>query len=168
MTWDYLAGISAAMLAVYTAGIPAVFVAILLYYKRRIGDPLVLDKIGFFFVCYKPEYFWFELAIIARRLVLAVFISVIPHTSLARPTLIVVCFLAALALQYWMWPFKRLRDNVLEVLALLAITITFVAQTTWWDRASLLHPAVGYYSQVLAFGVGNGKSMWATPTTPSC
>eukprot|EP01087_Luapelamoeba_hula_P021213 TRINITY_DN7378_c0_g1_i6.p1 TRINITY_DN7378_c0_g1~~TRINITY_DN7378_c0_g1_i6.p1 ORF type:complete len:448 (+),score=64.01 TRINITY_DN7378_c0_g1_i6:547-1890(+) len=159
MTWDYLAGLSAGMLVMYTAGIPVVVAVILLYYRQRIGDPVVNDKIGFFYVCYKPRYYWFELAIIARRLMLAVFLSVIPHTSLARPTLIVGCFLAALVVQLWVWPFKKRRDNVLEVLSLSAVTLTFVAQTTWWDRTSLMHPAVGYYSQVLSFGVGSDNSI---------
>jgi hypothetical protein len=57
-------------------------------------------RLGNLYYCYKPQFFWFELAILLRRLALALAISVVPLHTPWRASLIFVVLLFSLCLQF--------------------------------------------------------------------
>eukprot|EP01087_Luapelamoeba_hula_P008617 TRINITY_DN2168_c0_g1_i1.p1 TRINITY_DN2168_c0_g1~~TRINITY_DN2168_c0_g1_i1.p1 ORF type:complete len:1403 (-),score=152.50 TRINITY_DN2168_c0_g1_i1:21-4229(-) len=155
--WQKLTGIAITMLIVYTLGIPLLFGTLLWRYRLHTQQPLVRGMLSILYYSYRPDRYWYELFIIVRRLILAILISVVERDSIYRPSAITSVLLLFIAIQCWAWPFKKRRDNVLEVLALSTLTITFVAQTSWWDATKLLNPSVGLFAQVLPFPQGSRK-----------
>src|SRR5690349_3020934 len=124
----------------YTIGFPVLFTTLLFKYRTRAHDRSVRYWLGNLYYCYKEKLFWFELVIIARRLVLAVLLSALSITSLYRFGGVMFILLVALLVQFWAWPFTQRKDNVFEVMSLAVLILTFATQSVlvWQDivRAS--------------------------------
>eukprot|EP01087_Luapelamoeba_hula_P003590 TRINITY_DN1338_c0_g1_i6.p1 TRINITY_DN1338_c0_g1~~TRINITY_DN1338_c0_g1_i6.p1 ORF type:complete len:1418 (-),score=229.95 TRINITY_DN1338_c0_g1_i6:3-4058(-) len=155
--WPKMASMAVVMLVVYIAGIPVLFGWLLWRYRKRTQLPHVRGMLHILYYSYRPQRYWFELFIIARRLTLAVLISVVERDSIYRPAALTTVLLLCIAVQCWIWPFTRRRDNILEVVALGVITLTFVGQTSWWNATKLVNPTVGLLAQVLPVTEGGSS-----------
>ncbi len=101
---------------------------IYIYILLQSTTPEVESWLGNLYYSYRPQYFWYEMFIILRRLVLAILISVVSERSSLRATFIMATLLLALSVQYIAQPFKRRIENWIEEMALITITVTFAAQ----------------------------------------
>ncbi|KNC54179.1 uncharacterized protein AMSG_09965 [Thecamonas trahens ATCC 50062] len=132
---------------IYAAGIPFMFIVLLYHFrhpKDRIPSPeerqgilpkdhILLsrhgtatdDWLGFLYYSYKPKYFWFELAILIRRLFVAL-IAVLPSDSTPLPLYgLLLTLIAAVCVQVYAEPFRNSKINKLEAVALVQLLITF-------------------------------------------
>jgi len=113
---------------VYVAGIPTLFGCLLWKYRARIEEPKIKYWLGNLYYCYKGRYFWFEMVILVRRLLLAILISVLPSENILLPSLILVTLSLALLLQVWLNPFTAPIDNRFETISITTLAITFIVQ----------------------------------------
>lgn len=129
--WSTLAKMGIASSAVYVAGIPLLFAALLLAFRRHSHERRVKYWLGNLYYCYRPSMYWFELAMLTRRLLLAILISVTPQSTPFRAAAIILVLWVALVVQHLVRPFAVERDNRLEELAIGTVLFTFVTQTLW-------------------------------------
>ena len=115
-------------LGVYVVGIPVLFGGLLWRYRARVEEQKVRYWLGNLYYCYKRKYYWFEMVILVRRLLLAVLISVLPSDSIFLPSLVLIALSLALLVQLWLRPFALKVDNRLESISIATILITFVVQ----------------------------------------
>jgi len=87
---------------------------------------VILD---FFFESYRTEVFWFELVWIARRLALALAISIIPHEDAFHGFTIALTLLVSMAIQQAVVPFRHNVENVMEQVSLMVLLLTFISIT---------------------------------------
>ena len=113
---------------VYVGGIPILFGWLLWRYRNWVEDPKIKCWLGNLYYCYKRKYFWFEMVILVRRLVLAILISTLPSDNILLPALIVMTLFVALLLQVWINPFTAPIDNHFETLSISILAITFNVQ----------------------------------------
>lgn len=144
-------------LGVFGIGIPVVFACLLYLYRPRLhrwhiwprtqngSEPDEEEEsaeteerkqaraaaIGPLFACYRPSMYWFELVVTIRRLLLAGLIGFVPEYNLARGGSIELVLIASLAIQHWLVPYRRARDNRLEEFALGTAAFTFAVQSAW-------------------------------------
>ena len=117
LTLFIMAGVA---LGVYVVGIPVLFGGLLWRYRARVEEQKVRYWLGNLYYCYKRKYYWFEMVILVRRLLLAVLIS----SYLPTPSSLSL----ALLVQLWVRPFALKVDNRLESISIATILITFVVQ----------------------------------------
>ena len=113
---------------VYVGGIPILFGWLLWRYRNWVEDPKIKCWLGNLYYCYKRNYFWFEMVILIRRLVLAILISTLPSDNILLPALIVMTLFVALLLQVWINPFSAPIDNHFEAISISILAITFNVQ----------------------------------------
>ena len=77
--WQFRFPLSLLMFVVYVLGIPAVLGSLLYTNKDRLGTPRTAFRIGVLYQRYKPEYFWWSLAIKAEELMIVSSIMLIPN-----------------------------------------------------------------------------------------
>ena len=121
-------------IGVYVVGIPLLFGGLLWYNRKEAHMPKVQYWLGNLYYCYKPQFFWYEMVMIFRRLTLAVLISFISENNSWRVSAIFCILLLSLFIQYWVKPFRTQKDNLMEELALITILLTFGCQTSWKNK----------------------------------
>ncbi len=144
--WWTLRTMAIVSTVVYVAGIPLFFGSLLMIFRKRLAEAKVRYALGHLYYCYRPGAWWlwlYEMAIIIRRLALAILISVVPRDSPYRTTGIVVALLVAFVVQRWLQPFLQDHDNTLEELAIMTVLFTFVGQT-FWSNFNLLNVVATY------------------------
>src|SRR5690348_1027682 len=112
----------------YVACIPILFASLLWYYRKQVNQPWVRYWMGNLYYCYKPRFFWFEMVVILRRLLLAAIISSLPGTTEYKAAALVAVLVVSLTLQAWIRPFNTLMDNRMEELALSVTIFTYGCQ----------------------------------------
>ncbi len=126
---------------------------LLLAFRKRLAEPNISHSLGHLYNCYRPDgpswLRFYEMAIFARRLALALLISVVRTDSPYRATAIVFVLLVAYFLQRWLRPFIADHDNKLEEVAILIVLFTFVSQTLWADF-NILDSVAGYQISMVA------------------
>ncbi len=126
---------------------------LLLAFRKRLAEPSISHSLGHLYNCYRPDgpswLRFYEMAIFARRLALALLISVVRTDSPYRATAIVFVLLVAYFLQRWLRPFIADHDNKLEEVAILIVLFTFVSQTLWADF-NILDSVAGYQISMVA------------------
>lgn len=130
-------------LGVLVCGIPVAFAAVLFAFRRRAatGDSLddghghdeqrAMTVAGPLVACYRPSMHWFELGVTLRRMLVGLMVGFVPDFNLARSGFLELVLVGSLAVQHWLAPFKRARDNRLEELALGTAAFTFAVQGVW-------------------------------------
>ncbi len=156
--WATLRTMAIVSTAVYVAGIPLFFGSLLVAYRKRLAEAKVRYALGHLYYCYRADSSWrgwlwlYEMAIIARRLALAILISVVPRESPYRSAGIVTVLVVALAGQRWLKPFLKSEDNRLEEVAIMTVLVTFVVQSLWCNL-SLVNVVTSYQMSMV---VDNG------------
>jgi len=142
-------------IGVYVVGIPALFGWLLWSYRARVEENRVRYWLGNLYYCYKRKFFWFEMLILVRRLLLATLISVLPADGILLPILVLTAFCVSLLVHLWLHPFTSRADNWLEAISIVTTALTFIAQylmfidptdndsfSDSWGESSSLHDGI--------------------------
>lgn len=116
------------VLILYTAGVPAGFFGILYFYRNKIHLRPVNDIIGGLYRCYRSPCYMWDLAVLLRRLLLAIALR-IPENSVFHRWTVTLVLIIALGCQFWFQPFHRKGENRAEEASLILLIISYVAQT---------------------------------------
>ncbi len=114
---------------VYGLGVPLLF-AVLLRYRKDHHHPA-----AFLWESYQPRFYWYEMVWIARRLVIAVVVSLIPEQGGLRAFFVVFTLMVFAVLLFHNRPFRHYKENMFDLLSTLTLLATFscaewgVAQT---------------------------------------
>ena len=90
-------------------------------------DTATEECLGFLYGCFQPQLYWFEMAWLGRRLLLALALAVIPEDDAFGAPFIVAILVISLALHHSLKPLKDSKENFAEGLGLLALLITYMA-----------------------------------------
>jgi hypothetical protein len=132
-----LFGAGLAGVLVYGAGIPAVLGGLLYRRRGKLTRPTTERMLGFAFQTYRPSVFWWELVFVARRVLIAVILAVVPFTNGA---LIVLCVLVALAVflvvQVRVRPFVRTLENTFMTMVDTVLFFSFLGAYVFSQTAA--------------------------------
>lgn len=113
---------------VYLAGLPSALAAVLFAYRKRLTDSRYQDTFGYTFQCYRPQLFFWEVVVLARRAVMIVLGIVLdPNT---KQLLLAFASLAFLVLHYAAWPHNTLLENGVEAVSLALLTLIAVVEAS--------------------------------------
>lgn len=114
-------------LVLYTLGVPALFVGILLYYRKQTHIRVVNDIIGGLYRCYRSSCYGWDIVVLVRRFLLALALR-IPLVTVFHFWVVFLVLTGSLALQFWFQPFRREGENRAEEVSLLLLMLTYSAQ----------------------------------------
>eukprot|EP01129_Flabellula_baltica_P011508 TRINITY_DN5053_c0_g1_i1.p1 TRINITY_DN5053_c0_g1~~TRINITY_DN5053_c0_g1_i1.p1 ORF type:complete len:876 (-),score=120.31 TRINITY_DN5053_c0_g1_i1:188-2815(-) len=129
---------------VYIIGIPLLFTILLLKNRNHLREELQLYWLGSIYSSYKEESSFFEIAIILRRLSLAVVLSLIPNTSIYKIPSIFSILIIFLIVQLEVHPFKTKAENRIEVLSFSVLVLAYASKLSIdgkelnWEILSLI------------------------------
>ena len=126
-TYPKLFGAALAFAIPYLVGIPALFGVVLFQNRNNLEDDHVKGRYGFLYAGYKPNYFYYEAIWIFRRILLAIFVAVIPASSPFRSSLVLALLIVSLVAQIYLQPFTERISNILEESSLVIIIVTYVS-----------------------------------------
>jgi hypothetical protein len=116
-------------LFVYVIFVPLLFAALLLFGKR-VGKHTASRWFGFLFEGYRDGVsYYFELAYMLRRFVLAAVLALVPARSLLQPHLVSLTLGLAVLVQVIMAPYERAVENSIEIASLLVLLVTYNVST---------------------------------------
>jgi hypothetical protein len=133
--------LSVLCIIVYTLGVPAFAGYHLFRNRSQLGRPRIARRLGFLFGSYRPALFWWEYVIIARRLALALAVTLVPFTQqqLTAVTIMTVLVIS-IALQHTFSPFATMLENRLEQLSLYVLLLAFLGVYVTDTSAGTLTP----------------------------
>eukprot|EP01113_Clastostelium_recurvatum_P029721 TRINITY_DN3590_c0_g1_i1.p1 TRINITY_DN3590_c0_g1~~TRINITY_DN3590_c0_g1_i1.p1 ORF type:complete len:1115 (-),score=193.84 TRINITY_DN3590_c0_g1_i1:102-3194(-) len=113
------------LLLVYILGFPLVLFIWLVRRRQILITYKMNRRLGF---VYQPfRVFWFEFVLILRSLLLSISTSLLPASSALRNFVVLIVLSTAITLHLSIKPFRTRSDNVLEMLSLFSVVITFGA-----------------------------------------
>jgi hypothetical protein len=119
--------LSVLCIIVYTLGVPAFAGYHLFRNRTQLAEPHIARRLGFLFGSYQPALFWWEYVIIARRLALAMAVTLVPFTQQQLSSVIIMTVLVvSIALQHAFSPFATMLENRLEQLSLYVLLLAFL------------------------------------------
>jgi hypothetical protein len=90
--------------------------------RHNLHNPSVEERIGFLYESYCPEYYWYELSWIVRRVIFSLS-AIIPDLQ-TRVLIISCCVVSAVSLGVMLMPFKNKLENYLDWLGMALIMIS--------------------------------------------
>eukprot|EP00735_Rhodelphis_limneticus_P000215 TRINITY_DN1033_c0_g1::TRINITY_DN1033_c0_g1_i1::g.30006::m.30006 TRINITY_DN1033_c0_g1::TRINITY_DN1033_c0_g1_i1::g.30006 ORF type:complete len:2241 (+),score=612.32,sp/Q54T82/Y1931_DICDI/26.07/8e-75,sp/Q54T82/Y1931_DICDI/22.35/4e-15,LRR_8/PF13855.1/4.5e+03,LRR_8/PF13855.1/20,LRR_8/PF13855.1/0.11,LRR_8/PF13855.1/7.3e-05,LRR_8/PF13855.1/6.6e+03,LRR_8/PF13855.1/87,LRR_8/PF13855.1/26,LRR_8/PF13855.1/2.9e-05,LRR_8/PF13855.1/0.0011,LRR_4/PF12799.2/7.9e+03,LRR_4/PF12799.2/0.039,LRR_4/PF12799.2/0.15,LRR_ len=124
--WGSMKNAAGALIPFYVVGIPGLFAFAVYRNRNRLTDPKVMTMFSFLYSSYKPQFYWFELATVIRRLFMSVTVTANNGTS-ANPSFFIFLILGASCLmQAYFNPFPSMLYNGLEAMAMVTVCSTFV------------------------------------------
>jgi hypothetical protein len=119
--------LSVLCIIVYTLGAPAFAGYHLFRNRTQLAEPRIARRLGILFGSYQPALFWWECVIIARRLALALAVTLVPFTQQQLASVIIMTVLVvSIALQHTFSPFATILENRLEQLSLYVLLLAFL------------------------------------------
>merc|ERR1711998_638694 len=106
-------------------GIPLLYIWLLLCYKRGKDlktDRILKKKFGFLYGRYEEDYWYWELVVVARKMVFIIINIFFVKEALTQVVMLVMWFVLHVAANFFTSPFKNDRLDVLENGLLLCIT----------------------------------------------
>jgi hypothetical protein len=118
-------GVGLPLLLLYVAGLP-VTVGMLLWRQREALDSLAVRRsLGFFYTGYRPEYYWYELFVMARKAAFAmILVALSPLGLLWQIGVGSLVVMGALAVSAWLKPFTNRIFNMLDTGSMLLSLMT--------------------------------------------
>ncbi|GAM27468.1 hypothetical protein SAMD00019534_106440 [Acytostelium subglobosum LB1] len=102
---------------------PSGIMALLFYYRRRMHQEREIGrKLGVFFLKYKPRFYFWDVVLLCKRLVI-VTLSLLPLAAPQRSISLVVLSFGSLFLQLKYQPFVQANDNHLETISLMLLFV---------------------------------------------
>eukprot|EP00736_Rhodelphis_marinus_P014485 Rmarinus@m.27027 len=114
-------------LFVYLLGVPSLFVWIVGVYGKARRHPSHPDhesfkrRFGFLYARFDPDFYWWEMMTICRKLGFSIFRTFFQYDSLLQTSLCMLLTVAAIMMQYAFRPFVLQRWNVLECATLASV-----------------------------------------------
>ena len=134
---------------IYGAGIPGAVVGVLRWKRATLHEAVVMARYGFLVGRFVDEAWWFECAILARKVLVVMCMTFFSHdaTKASVAVMVLVCSLLQLAMGR---PYARREHNFLAVVVLAATALVLYAGTI--DNFTLRR--MGIVSGVFAVVVG--------------
>ena len=115
-------------LVIWVVGLPLFFMIMLWRYRRAIAaEHQRAHIIGFLYEPYRHQRYWWEMVWISRRLLLVIFINLIPDLNPFQVTSIVGTLCLFIILQQWHHPYKLEVENVMSLVTAFVELITFIS-----------------------------------------
>lgn len=125
-------------LIVYTVGIPLFFFYLLFRHRNRLHNPKVMSWLGMLYEEYQPHLWWFEMTMIARRVLIALLISTVPSESSWGSIGVMMVLMAAMATNIWFRAFVSDAENTVDLAAMCVLMITYIGGVMQKER-TLFH-----------------------------
>ena len=123
-------GVGLPLLLLYVIGLPAIIGGLLWRNRQRLSEVSVRRTYGFFFLGYKPEFYWYELWIMARKAIFALLlVALSPAGLLWQLTAAISIVLVALVVSAWLRPFRLEVFNALDVCSMVLALATLTGGT---------------------------------------
>jgi hypothetical protein len=106
--------ISIPFLVVFVVGLPVCFAVVLAMFWKRLSHPVIVQYIGGLITRYKPQWAWWELVLVARKLAIALVSRGIDEQDALFSGSLFLILTAHLLLQVTFRPWKRKSENILE------------------------------------------------------
>lgn len=129
-------------LIVYTIGIPILFFYLLFRHRHRLHNPKVMSWLGMLYEEYQPHLWWFEMTMIARRVLIALLISTVPSESSWGSIGVMAVLMAAMATNIWFRAFVSDAENTVDLMAMCVLMITYIGGVMQKER-KLFHDLEG-------------------------
>jgi hypothetical protein len=98
----------------------------LLVAGHRLGKHASVRWFGFLFEGYRDgAAYYYELLYLARRLLLAAALALVPEEYLLRPQLVSAILALSIIVHLYVQPYERAVENVLEIVSLSVLMVTF-------------------------------------------
>lgn len=120
-------GVAGVFLLLYVLGIPALLFVPLWRRRRTLGEPAVQQSLGHLYGCYVAKFWYWEALVLARRLLVAGLVALLPFDRPAQIELALFgVLLFFLLLQVFFQPFASRLENALECASLFSILFSFL------------------------------------------
>eukprot|EP01103_Thecamoeba_quadrilineata_P014955 TRINITY_DN4588_c0_g1_i1.p1 TRINITY_DN4588_c0_g1~~TRINITY_DN4588_c0_g1_i1.p1 ORF type:complete len:1118 (+),score=181.32 TRINITY_DN4588_c0_g1_i1:59-3412(+) len=123
-----LLGSSLLLLVGYVLGVPLLFAVLLWLFQEDCverNNPNVELLVGFLYWDYRPERYYWELVLLARKLLFAMTISLTSYDSYLLPVFVFMILVTSLLLHRQFQPFLNPADNAFEVVSSLLLIFNF-------------------------------------------
>lgn len=125
-------------LIVYTIGIPILFFYLLFHHRHRLHSPKVMSWLGMLYEEYQPHLWWFEMTMIARRVIIAIIIAMVPSESEFGSVGIMIVLMAAMGTNIWFRAFVSDAENTVDLMAMCVMMITYIGGVVQKEKKNFL------------------------------
>eukprot|EP01113_Clastostelium_recurvatum_P048974 TRINITY_DN9001_c0_g1_i4.p1 TRINITY_DN9001_c0_g1~~TRINITY_DN9001_c0_g1_i4.p1 ORF type:complete len:2096 (-),score=171.35 TRINITY_DN9001_c0_g1_i4:376-5826(-) len=123
-TWYIYMVVSSIMCCVWIAGVPALFLSVLVRFRMRLDDKSITSRIGFLYYPYRPLFFFWEVPELIRRLFLTAVVNFVGRGTATQFVVAMMLSLLSMLAQLICLPFSDASNNWLQLLSLFAIFFT--------------------------------------------
>jgi hypothetical protein len=110
----------------YVVGIPLGLAMLLFLCRHKLDNADVKVWFGFFYYTYKRKFFWYEMVITCRRLLIALAISLSGTQSSVLPLVMFLVLSTSIWFHTFLMPYKSFVVNMVEVCSLFMSLFIFV------------------------------------------
>lgn len=118
--------VSLPILLLYVCGVPVVFACMSWILRHKVFSPKIKDFVGTVYSRYVPKFFWWELVIVLRNLVIALLLRGVSQRYALQPLFIAVSLISILIAQQVCLPWKRRTENICDMIASLLLVLSMV------------------------------------------
>lgn len=150
--WSTALRIWAPILLFFVFAIPAVQIMLLVKYRHKMQEITVFSHLSSLYRPFKPNRYWWDLILTARKFCIAAVLSVISADSPFRPWAVTVVISVCLLLQIYFDPWKRPIENYFENLSSVILISAYLS--TWYktDTDSTYNRALIATGRAVALG----------------
>jgi len=112
-----------------------------LYRARKLNEPNVIQRWGFFYRSYRAPFFWLEPVLLIRRILIVVMAVNMRNDPLARSASLVFLFVLFLMIQAWTRPYEQSSANLFEGMSLATLAILSALMANEADISTGSYPA---------------------------
>eukprot|EP00736_Rhodelphis_marinus_P008363 Rmarinus@m.3896 len=122
--YESMASVAVLGLAIYMIGVPLTVQTILFRAgPRKLTDDQFQRRYGFFYTRFRPQVYWWDIIVGARKLALVSVRTMLARNSSAQIAATTALYTVALACHISVQPFRLVRYNILEAVLLAAIPL---------------------------------------------
>src|SRR3989338_1779787 len=110
--------LSITVIIIFTAGLLVIASILLFLRQNRLSTPGTKALIGFLYLPYRPQMFWWEIPSFVRRLIILCMINFLPLHSVSYGLCIGAFFFILMIIQQWLKPFHDSLANWMELFGL--------------------------------------------------
>jgi cysteine-rich repeat protein len=136
-TYRRLLPLASVCLIVYGFGLPALFAGILVHghRSRALAEPLFRARFGVLYSKSEPMWFWFELLILIKKVVLVILSKLLSDHLLVQVTLSLAVLFSVLLFHTYAQPYRMARNNRLEFWLTVANTIVLFGGLLFYSNS---------------------------------
>src|SRR3989338_2313997 len=119
--------LSITVIIIFTAGLLVIASILLFLRQNRLSTPGTKALIGFLYLPYRPQMFWWEIPSFVRRLIILCMINFLPLHSVSYGLCIGAFFIILMILQQWLKPFHGSLANWMEIFSIASLLLFFIS-----------------------------------------